>query len=189
MSRFRVRLLTSKLFQLRVALRQLLADFRPVWVEQAPIVREEMVNQFLSSVHKPISKATRLWRRRRGYSETSPPLQASGGLLASLRGGKGAVELQQQRQLVMGTKLPQAAPNQFGADVKVRHKSDRQKSSGKGRKSTEILYRVTIPARPFIPDGTSETFVSKLSRQMESFLFRLISKRMSSAPKPSEKES
>ena len=189
---FRVRVLTAKLLQFKRAVVALLNDFRPVWKEQAPIVRQEMIDQFKSQnfgTWPPITKATRRWRRRRGYDPGAPPLQASRKLMRSIEGGDGSIDLQQQKSMTLGTRLPQAAPNQVGANVKVRRKSDKQKKSGRGRKSKTILRRVSVPARPFIPDGNSikEPFAVKLSNQMQLFMNRYLVQKLSESPtKPKE---
>lgn len=188
----RVRVLTAKLQQLKRAIIALINDFRPVWKEQAPIVRQEILDQFKSQAGGswlPIKKSTMRWRKRRGYPVSNPPLQASGKLLRSLESASapGAIELQQVKSMSIGSSLNQAAPNQFGANIKIRRKSEKQKKSGRGRKSKTILYRVTIPPRPFIPDGTKESFALKLSKQMESFMNRYIIRKLSEPPsKPTE---
>jgi len=188
-ARFRIRVLTAKLQQFKRAIVSLMQDFRPVWAEQSPIVRAEMIQQYKTqnySTWRQITKATKKWRRRRGYDPNSPPLIASGSMLKAIQGGPGAIELQQQKALVMGVNLNQAAPNQFGANVKVRRKSDKQKQSGRGRRSKKVLYSFTIPPRPFIPDGSNEAFASKLSRQMESFMDRYLVKKLADKPKESD---
>lgn len=185
MPRLRTRALTAKLNQFKNAVLSLLSDFRPVWKEQTPIIQDEMAKTLLRGNYEPITKATRQWRIRRGYSPSNPPLEASRSLLRSLQGGNGAIVKEQRKTLEVGTSLPQAAPNQFGAEIRVRKKSDKQKASGKGRPQKEILYRFRIPPRPFVPDPEAESFVTRISRQMESFMARYLVQKLNS-DKPKE---
>lgn len=186
MARVRFRALTSKLQATRRALGALLNDFRPVWLEQTPIIQDAAARKLVTSSYPPITQATRQWRRRRGYSPAEPPLRASGRLLRSLQGGEGSIVKPNRKTLEVGTSLPEAAPNQFGATVRVRRKSEKQRASGKGRKSKQILYSFQIPARPFMPSTEEETFLGRISRQMESFLNRYIIKSLAESGKPAE---
>lgn len=175
MPRIRMRALTGKLQQLRRALVSLYNDFRPVWLEQTPIIQATAAEKLRAgSGYAPITAATRQWRRRRGYSPANPPLQASGKLVNSLLGGEGSIVVSDRKTLEVGTRLPEAAPNQFGAQIIRRYKSEKQQESGKGRKSKRVLYSFFIPARPFMPSTQDETFLGKLSRQLESFLNRYV---------------
>lgn len=185
----RIQVLTAKLQQFKRSMIALIKDFRPVWREQTPIVRQEMIRQFKTQNFgswPPISKATKRWRIRHGYDPGAPPLQASGRLMRSIEGGPGGIELQQVKALTIGTNLNQAAPNQFGATVNVRRKSEKQKKSGRGRKSKKILYTTKIPARPFMPDGTREPFAQALSDQMKKFMDRYIVQEMAKPVRPEE---
>jgi len=174
MARIRTRALTGKLNQLRLSLIALLNDFRPVWQEQTPIIQQTMADKIRGGISPPIKQATRKWRQRHGYSPSEPPLIASRKLIQSLQGGAGSIVRPNRKTLEVGTNLPEAAPNQFGATINVRRKSEKQRRSGKGRKSKVILYTFQIPARPFTPDVESESFLIKLSRQMENFLTRYV---------------
>lgn len=180
--RFRTRILTAKLRQLHTAIKTILKDFRPIWTEQIPIVKQEISDAFSRANHLPISAATKRWRRRHGYQVGAAPLRASRRLEKAAQGGPGSFDKNQKDSLVVGILLPEAAPNQFGASVTIRHKSDAQKKSGRGRPSKKILGKIRIPARPFIPDGSNENFQTKLSTQLTNFLTRLFIQRLSEAP-------
>lgn len=170
-----MRALTGKLQQLRRALIALYNDFRPAWLEQIPIIQTAASDRLKSAnAYAPIVQATRQWRRRKGYSPANPPLQAGGRLLRSLSGGDGSIVISNRRTLEVGTSLPEAAPNHFGAQIIVRYKSDKQRESGKGRKSRRVLYSFFIPSRPFMPNTQDESFIGKISRQMEGFLNRYV---------------
>lgn len=187
MARIRIRALTSKIQQFRRAIGALIKDFRPVWSEQVPIVRAEFERKLTTSSYPGITLATRNWRRRHGYPVANPPLRASGRLLRSLQGGAGEITIANRTTLEVGTNLPEAAPNHFGAEVTVRKKSEKQRESGRGRKSKTILYRFYIPSRPFVPNPQDETFAGKISRQLESFLNRYVLQKVSEPPtKPTE---
>lgn len=175
--RVRTRILTSNLAKLYRSIRSLSFDWRPAWVDQIPIVEKAFEEIISAGNFKPISKATRAWRKRRGFSTSAPPLNAGGRLLKSTQKGPDNIEEPTRKYLVKGTKVPYAAPNHFGATVTLRYKSPAQKLSGKGRKSKTILGRIIIPARPFTPEN-EPGFITKTANAMRDFLLRFIQKNM-----------
>ena len=182
--RFRFRALTSKIWEYQRAVRSFVVDAREFWTEFASIVEDELSSNFRSrgtlrsrgGVWAPISRATRLWRKRRGYSQSDPPLTASGELAKSLRSGSLHIKQIERKSLTVGTRHPFAAPHQFGATIDVRAKSEKQKKSGRGRKQKKIKHTIYIPARPFVPESSNSSLAAKLSRSAEMFLVRLLSR-------------
>ncbi len=179
--RIRSRILTSRLAKLYRVVRSLIHDFRPAWVDQAPIIKKAFEEKFASGPFRPVSKATIAWRKRRGFSTSSPPLTASGKLRASLQGGPDHVEEVYRKSLSIGTRNPIAAPHQFGATVIQRFKSPAQKLSGRGRKSKRIIGKTIIPARPFTPES-DPGFLVKSAKAMERFLLSWIQKNVGDSP-------
>lgn len=150
--RYRTKILTQKLKQLRDGLNRFFNDLRQFWVGEEKIINEGL--KLLFDNQGPgwakLAKSTLRWRRRKGYAGT-PILKASSKLRESLvSNGIGHISRIQKDSIEVGTSLPYASPLQYGAEV-VKYKNRLNEEvlrKHKGRKRREV--RAKIPARPFV---------------------------------------